>query len=235
MEIKKDGLRFLGVGSAFNTELGNNSGYLLKKEALLLIDCGSNIFQRLKRVINLSEIKQVEIILTHLHPDHSGSLGDLIFYLFHKVGLKPILHFPAGVALRQLLSLQGVREEYYELDTAEKFQTVTSISVQAFSQEHSPTISSFGYTLQGEGISFFYSGDSNGVNQRALEMLKAGEIDFFYQDTCSYKIEGAGHTYIRDLEDQIPEEYRSRVVCMHLDEDFDRKLAEQLGFLVATV
>lgn len=40
-------LKFLGRGSAFNTEEGNTSAYIKENRTLFLIDCGSNIFERI--------------------------------------------------------------------------------------------------------------------------------------------------------------------------------------------
>lgn len=233
-EKNKAGLDFLGIGSAFNTDQGNNSAYILKESALLLIDCGSSVFHRLKSAVFLPGIKQVDILLTHLHPDHAGSVGDLIFYLAHIVGLRPTLHFPAGDDLVELLKLQGVRKEYYELNTSEEFIT-GEVSIRFLPQDHSPSIKSFGFLLKTEGFSCFYSGDSRKLNSVAFELLKKGEIDLFYQDTCSYKIEGAGHMYIGDLAESVPLEYREKIICMHIDEDFDRKKAEEMGFKVAAM
>ena len=35
-------LKFIGMGSAFNTGLGNTSAYIKKEDRMLLIDCGYN-------------------------------------------------------------------------------------------------------------------------------------------------------------------------------------------------
>ena len=41
-------LKFIGTGSAFNTELGNTSAYIKQNKTLLLIDAGPTVFARAK-------------------------------------------------------------------------------------------------------------------------------------------------------------------------------------------
>ena len=74
-------LDFLGLGSAFNTDLGNTSAYIKKNTSLLLIDCGSTVFSKLHRIGLLDGVSDIYVIITHTHADHIGSLSDLIFIL----------------------------------------------------------------------------------------------------------------------------------------------------------
>ena len=43
-------LNFIGVGSAFNTELGNNSAFIKKQNSLILVDCGGTVFHKLQEL-----------------------------------------------------------------------------------------------------------------------------------------------------------------------------------------
>ena len=45
---KKQTIDFIGNGSCFNTEFGNNAAYYKEEQGkrLLLIDCGESIFER---------------------------------------------------------------------------------------------------------------------------------------------------------------------------------------------
>ena len=49
--MKKEFLNFIGTGSCFNTEFGNNSAYYFDEVAnsLLVIDCGEDVFSKLRR------------------------------------------------------------------------------------------------------------------------------------------------------------------------------------------
>ena len=54
-------LKFIGTGSAFNQDLGNTSAYIKDGETLLLIDCGETVFQRIKEIKLLDDVKKVYI------------------------------------------------------------------------------------------------------------------------------------------------------------------------------
>ena len=107
-------LKFLGSGSAFNSTLGNTSAYIKQNnDELILIDCGGNIYERIMAgdILNDS-IKYVNIFITHTHPDHCGSLGDVIFYCYYKLGIK-INVFCVDSNITKILEYQGCGEEFY--------------------------------------------------------------------------------------------------------------------------
>lgn len=79
-------LNFIGRGSAFNTKEGNNSTFIKNENHLLLVDCGSDVFSRIMELNLLQNVEEIDVIITHLHPDHFGSLGDLIFYSYFGIG-----------------------------------------------------------------------------------------------------------------------------------------------------
>lgn len=74
-------LKFIENGSCFNTDFGNNSTYYIdkKNQSLLLIDCGESIFERIMKHKLLENIKDIDILITHMHTDHIGSLFSLLF------------------------------------------------------------------------------------------------------------------------------------------------------------
>ena len=74
-------LRFIGTGGCFSKENINNSAYLKEDGHLILFDCGETVFhQILKNDIIDTDINRIDIIITHIHADHVGSLGSLIFF-----------------------------------------------------------------------------------------------------------------------------------------------------------
>lgn len=81
-------LKFLGRGSAFNREEGNTSAYIKTKDCFFLIDCGELVYDEIekRRLIN-ENIKSVNILITHLHGDHAGSLSSFIFWCYYKFRL----------------------------------------------------------------------------------------------------------------------------------------------------
>lgn len=71
-------LKFIGTGSAFNTELGTTSAYIKNEDILLLIDCGETTFARIMELKLLEDVKKAYIMITHMHSDHIAGLAALI-------------------------------------------------------------------------------------------------------------------------------------------------------------
>lgn len=115
-------LSFIGNGSAFNTERGNTSAFVKKDSSLLLIDCGGTIFHRLQELNLLNNLENLSIIITHTHPDHVGSLGDLIFYSYYISKCIPTIFFPEKELMEGFLTSIGVRKHMYKLNSLEKIE-----------------------------------------------------------------------------------------------------------------
>ena len=86
-------LKFLGRGAAFNPKEGNNSAYFVENNQLFLIDCGESIFERLVESGLLESVESINLMITHTHSDHIGSLGSLAMYSFYA------LHKPLNIIL----------------------------------------------------------------------------------------------------------------------------------------
>lgn len=225
--MNKGKLRFIGRGSAFNTELGCNSGYIVKNKSLVLFDCGGDVFGRLKHMRVLTDdIESIIVFETHLHPDHVASLGDLIYYSHFIAKLREkirIVSIDAGLVT--LLSLMGVRQEFYNIHLIEANKKdlifdseFGEIVCEAVKNKHYPDMESCGYIVNVDNTTLYYSGDSCEIPERALEGFLCGNIEELYQDTCGLEYEGNPHFPIRKLAELIPQEYRNRVFCMHIDE-----------------
>lgn len=234
-------LDFIGTGSAFNTKLGNNGAFIKRGKILFLIDCGSNTFDRLIKNNVLDGVEKIIVLLTHTHPDHVGSLGDLIFYSYYSMGemMKPnlVLFSQHKLKTSKLLNLMGVDEETYhliEFSTSAGYEYEDfKINFKAIPTCHVHELDSFGFVIKHENRTCYYSGDSKDISPQILNQLHNGDFDFFYQDTCKADYDGNVHLSLRELDELIEEDYRYMVYCMHLDGGFVNKEAEDLGFKVA--
>jgi ribonuclease BN (tRNA processing enzyme) len=230
-------LRFVGTGSAFHTRLGNNSAYIKEGDRLLLIDCGGTVFHRLKEKGILDGITGLYILITHPHPDHVGSLGDIIFYAFYKLKIIPQVFFPDGDWLRRFFRQTGVKPEKYILNT-EKYVILSdpqlgTLEITFTPVIHTDTLPCFGFVLKREGTSIYYSGDAREIPLEILNAFNKGEISVLYQDTSGMDYPGNPHLSFTRLVSLIPPERRNQVTCMHLDEQFPVELARSMGFQVA--
>jgi len=246
--MNKGKLRFIGNGSAFNTELGCNSGYILKGSSLVLFDCGGDVFSRLKHMnILTKETKSVTVFITHLHPDHVGSLGDLIYFCFFILNIKARV-VTTEPSLKTLLGLMGVTKEVvvnektldlYDLKIAtfNNIHTINNedlgdISYEPVEVKHYPTLRSAGYLVDVDNTTIYFSGDSCEMPVKVIHKLIDGEIDELYQDTCDHEFNGNPHFPINKLVEVIPKEFRNKVFCMHMDERMyaNKHKIRQFGF-----
>lgn len=105
-------LKFLGRGSGFSYE--NNSAYMESGNNLILIDCGYTVFNKARKKLDLSKYNTIYIVITHLHPDHAGSLGQMIMYLGYQLSKKPII-VSACEKMQDFLDNMGIDSDLYDL------------------------------------------------------------------------------------------------------------------------
>jgi Metal-dependent hydrolases of the beta-lactamase superfamily III len=232
-------LDFTGIGSAFNTKLGNNSAFIKRENSLILIDCGGTVFHKLQELNLLKDVNNLYFIITHTHPDHIGSLGDTIFYSNYILKHKPTVYFPDKVFLKGILAGLGVGEEmYYINDSMNSIisdKELGKVEIEFIKTIHSSKIPSYGFFMNIKGESFYYSGDSNKIENKVIDKIKNGEIQRIYQDTSGLNYEGNGHLYFNKLIQIIPKEYRDNVYCMHLDGHVSVEEIKKNGFNVVEI
>ncbi|MCD2348525.1 MBL fold metallo-hydrolase [Clostridium guangxiense] len=227
---------FIGTGSAFNTKLGNNSAFLKKGSSLILIDCGGSVFSKLRKLNLLNSVEKIYIIITHTHPDHVGSLGDLIFYSYYILKSKVNIFFPQESLIKNFLANIGASSEQYNLNSCDNPEIddveLGNINVKFLSVTHTKTIPAYGFIMNLDRKSFYYSGDSNSISNQVIDKLKNGEIEMIYHDTCGLDYKGNPHLSIKKLCEAVPMEFRNKVYCMHLDENITEKQIMDSGFNV---
>lgn len=232
-------LQFIGRGSAFNTEEGNNSAFFIHEGELVLIDCGSNIFDRLKKSGILKTIKNIRVLITHTHPDHIGSLGDLIFYSYFKMGNMGVknltVYAPYVLKVPKIMKHMGVTTDYYNIKQFDSGIDMvfegSNIAIVAVPNSHVQELLCFGYIIEAKDKVIYYSGDSNKIHQSILNKIGTGQIDYFYQDTSYADYPGNVHLSLNKLCELVPEN-RDNVYIMHIDEGFPEYLALDYGFNV---
>ena len=64
----------------------NNSAYIEVDNKLIIIDCGFMVFNEIKNRFDLKSYNSINIIITHLHNDHAGSLCQVILYAYYIFG-----------------------------------------------------------------------------------------------------------------------------------------------------
>lgn len=227
-------IKFIGMGSAFNTEIGNTSAFVKKNSSLLIIDCGGTVFHRLQELNLLDGIENLYVIITHTHPDHVGSLGELIFYSYYILKRRLTIFFPRKELIEGFLTSIGVSAEMYKINSIE-ITDVNDIQLGKFSIEflpvsHVDTIPAYGFIMKLKEKSFYYSGDANNISINILNRIMSGEVDRVYQDTCGLDYEGNNHLSLRKLCSIVNPEFRKKIYCMHLDKHITKEEIKDKGF-----
>ena len=201
-------LNFIGIGSAFNTELANTSAFVKNNNSLLLIDCGGTVFHRLQELNMFDGLENLYIIITHTHPDHVGSLGEVIFYSYYILNHIPTIFFPNKEILEGFLTSIGVSAEMYKLNSSEIIDVndtqLGKFRIEFLPVPHVDTIPAYGFIMKLKEKSFYYSGDANNISLKKL---------------CSI----------------VQPEFRNKVYCMHLDKHITNEEISDKGFNVVEV
>lgn len=197
-------LKFLGRDSGFGSK--NNSAYYETEKKLLIIDCGYTVFNIIKEKFDLKKYDSIEIIITHLHNDHAGSLSQLILYawfVFHK----KITVISKCKYIKKYLEITGAPSVAYEIK-----QSTQNISF--IKTKHVKDLDCYGFVLTLEDESIIYTGDTS--------TLKPFEPYFnvmtsLYVDVSASN--GGVHLYINDILPKL-EELKSQnksIYLMHID------------------
>lgn len=228
-------LKFIGTGGAFSKKYVNNSAYYyLKNDEILLFDSGETVFHEILKLNIITEnIKRVDIIITHFHSDHVGSLGSLVFYLRFKKVKEVNIIFPIKRLPYMLLDIYGIDEKLYSVKTPKE---VEGYYIKEYKQLHGDVgdngeiipMPSYGYHVINDNDNFFYSGDTCNISDIILEKFKSKKIKIMYHEvaTAGYK----AHMQLDDLAKLIQFEDRKRVVCMHMGDNCDVSKIKKLGF-----
>lgn len=229
-------LTFLGRGSAFNTLEGNTSAYFIDKNELFLIDCGESVFRELKERNILNDVSCVNILITHTHSDHVGSIGSLIMYCYYvlKIGVNIIVSKDSLYTddIIDLVRIFGCTSDMYRVTYVEDYNNYDLFnSVKYVRTNHVSQISSYGILFDTDDGIVYYSGDIADLD--SVFGLINGDlvIDKIYVDVTSKESSGC-HVFIGDLDKLIPSNLKSKVYCMHVNNNKCIDMAKEYGFNV---
>lgn len=229
-------LNFIGMGSAFNTSLGNTSAYIRNKDTLFLIDCGGVVFKQIFELKLLEGVEYLNIVITHTHSDHVGSLADLIFYSYYKMKKIPKVYFPDVELMKTFLKCVGIETNIVEIigsmDVNINMSDDKELKLSYIHVTHVENLPSYGMIIEFNSSRIYYSGDANEIPITVLKQLKDGMFDYFYQDTCGLDYEKNVHLSFDKLSKLIPRNLRGKVFCIHHDKALDLSIIKKQGFKV---
>ena len=232
-------LKFLGCGSAFNYKLDNTSAYFIDNDELFLIDCGATVFKNLMSNDLLKNIKEINVLITHLHSDHIGSLGILLDYAEHILNKKVKIIIAKDIkyldSLKRFIACIGcpngsefILEEEYD----DKYSCFSKI--RYFETRHTSKLYCYGILFYTSNGVVYYSGDTSELTKLEELLEQKVLIDKIYLDVTNDLITSRVHLYLEDVAKKIPSSIKDKVYCMHFNDESCIVDAKRLGFNVVT-
>jgi hypothetical protein len=218
-------LQFLGIGSAFNVSLGNTSAFFKdNNNNLYLIDCGWDVFPKLINNKILDGIDNITVFITHLHNDHTGSLGTLIDYCFWILKKKIIVIYPK-MDIMKLISLQGgLRSANFLLykDHDIVIDKKKILHYQFIDNKHVDGMNSYGLIITDyrnkKVETIYYSGDCRELFINLNSLPEDLTLVTVYQDVSHLKpFVGQVHFDLFTLCEKVTDmKIRKIIHCMHI-------------------
>lgn len=197
-------LTFLGNDSGFG--LKNNSAYFEKDNELFIIDCGFTVFNEVKNKFDFSKYKCINLIISHLHNDHAGSLSQLILYLWFIYKIKTTV-ISNCVHIKEYLDITGTPPESYEIK--KDLENLKFIKTQ-----HTNYLDAYGFIMDIDNNKILYTGDTANLDSFNPYLDNINEL---YIDVSKF---GGAHIKIDDILDTL-KRLKSKgieIIPMHMDD-----------------
>jgi len=228
-------LTFIGRGAAFNPKEGNTSAYFIENNQLFLIDCGESVFERLLNTGILDSVDGVNVLITHTHSDHIGSIGSLVMYFYYVRHMTTNIVLPKVAKyienIKAVLFGFGCTNDMYNYIEDSNFDNNYSSfnSFRYIETDHCDSLNCYSIVFKTDKGIIFYSGDTRELNVLNSVIQNNDNIYRIYIDTNISGV-GTGHIGVDDLHDFIPTELIDKTYCMHINNDECLKKAKEYGF-----
>lgn len=214
-------ITFLGRDSGFGQK--NTSAYAIVNNRLLLIDCGYTVMTQLQESNLLSGISGIDVIITHMHADHVGSLSQLALYSYYS--LKKTINIITDCAeMDNYLTITGVSRYLQTPGFPKERYTRNNGFVTFIPTDHvGDELDCYGFSTKINGTHVVYTGDTKTLTPFISYLDKGSQL---YTDAS---INGGVHLKLEENLSLLNELTQKgvEVYLMHLDDELKiRKLIE---------
>lgn len=206
-------LNFIGIGGAFNTELGSNSAYIKENDKILFLDFGLDTFSKVVKYRLVNKIDEIYVLITHLHGDHVGGLPTFIqyCYLCFNKRVKLINNSDAFKSeLVKLLKITGVEETNYEFINLDDLKFEFKVSLKK--TIHTPLLECYSVIFTDEkDRKILYTSDSKDIEfvTKAINDEKFSKI----------YTEVGEHPNVHMEYDELKKLDKDKLVMMHIESE----------------
>ena len=168
--------------------------------------CGFSVFNEIKEKFDFNKYEFIDIIITHLHNDHAGSLSQVILYLWF-IYNKKVTVVSKCSRIKEYLEITGTPCESYELkNNLENLEFIKT--------EHTKFLDAYGFKAIINNKKVVYTGDANTLKP-FIPFLS--DTDEFYVDVSKY---GGAHVKIDDALHALNEVRTNgtSIFLMHMDD-----------------
>ena len=197
-------LNFIGNESGFLDE--NTSAFYEENNELTIIDCGFTVFNKIKKKFDFNKYENINVIITHLHNDHAGSLSQLILYLWF-IYQKKVNVICKCKHIKEYLDITGTPTETYQI--MEDYRTIHFIKT-----EHTKYLDAYGFIADINDKKILYTGDTCTLRPFFNYMQN---IDELYIDLSK---NGGAHIKIDDVLKDLRniKKKGTNIIPIHLDD-----------------
>lgn len=218
-------INFLGRGSAFNVLEGNTAAYFIENDILFLIDCGETVFERLTQKSLFKGIKEIYVLISHMHSDHCGSIGSIGLYCQFVLNTKLKIVVPHHEEyinqLETLMTLFGNTKNAYEFIYEEQLDNRFNafFKVRYELTLHDYQLICYSYTFETSKGGVFYSSDTR-IIDNLVHFIETHEIiDKMYMEVTDLCVPKDIHLSIDKLLECIDSKWYSKIWMMHVRND----------------
>lgn len=211
-------LNFIGIGGAFNVELGSNCAYIKENNKILFIDFGLDTLEKVIRHKLINDVEEIYVLITHTHGDHVGGLPTFIQYAYlgFKKEVKIVKNSDSFTkTLKTLLDLTAVSSSFYKFINIQDLPF--SFNAELRKTTHTPLLECYSVIFSENDGKTLYTSDSNDI-EYLKEKINDKEFKKIYTEVGETPSVHTDYNELKKLD-------KSKLILMHIE---SMKLYEEI-------